>query len=520
MSRSRKFRKSIRHTAIAVCLILATALWLNHGTGDRQDSRPISGLKDGSAQTRASAIETEMLRRIEASPASDYPSLMRSILLVKDPRTQQSLIASLMRRWLETDMESFTAFLDDAEVEGEQIWSRLTPGFLASLDQLSPETAGSYQLRDLVTRIISRYAVSDPLKALAAARQHLTENNLDSALAAIATELVKVDPAAAIALVSEVRSMANRMDAATGVGLVIGETDPEFALSWVRSLALESEQAFALSAVLTGMTNRDVTRAAEEYQNSVEEMKEAFRERVLAEREASGTSTEEEYEGLTAEEILKAELAKPNPNLIYMEKAAYAIGSSLAQDSPQAALDWARSLDISQGRVVAMEAVFEEWAGSEPEAAFRNYLLEPARRPELMESIFGTWAAMDAAAASTAALSLVPGLERDFAVEGVARGRVEAGDSLEQIAGWSDELASASEKDRVRAVVASEASFDNPVFAWEQIRQMGNNAKRAELFGDVFPSLVENNPKVARSALSSIRLSQVETEYFETMLER
>ncbi len=516
----RHFRIPTPVLAISICLLLAAAIWFA-GVMPRQPASAVTASRTGgSSQLSSSSPAGELRQRIQTASVADYPALMRVILRSKDPRTQQELVADLMRRWLNADMASFIAFLDEAEIEGEQVWARLAPGMMAALNDLDPEIARSFQLRDLIERVIAKSAETDPRKALAWAREQLTDTHLDSALAGIATELVNVDADAAMALVSEIKSMSNRMEAATGVGLVIGERDPETALAWAQSFALESERAFALSGVLTGMANRDVDRAAEEYSGVVATMKEKYRQQVEADRAASGPSTEEEYEGLSAEEILKAELAKPNPNLSYLENAAYVIGTALARENPQGALDWAKSLDIYQGNAAALEAVFEEWANQSAKAAFRAYLLQSERRPELAEKLFGAWASSDPSAASAAALGLSAGLERDSAVEGVARGWIDSGAPAEQVARWSEQLGSASEKDRVHAVVAAETAFENPVFAWEQIQQMRNNTRRAQLFQEVFPSLVENNPKVARRALASVHLSQVETEYFQNMLDQ
>ena len=121
-------------------------------------------------------------------------------------------------------------------------------------------------------------------------------------------------------------------------------------------------------------------------------------------------------------------------------------------------------------------------------------------------------------AAAVTVLTLEPGLERDTAIEGVAIGWMESGASPSQIAAWAEELPAESAVERVRAVVAAEAAYDNPVLAWKQVEQIRNPMKRSELFQEVFPNLVEENPKLARRALATIQLSPVEIEYFQAML--
>jgi len=486
-----------------------------------------SGGKDGASASQVKGAATgdltrlspqQLLQSIATSPVKDYPDLMRQLLLVKDSRSQQEMIAELMRRWITTDASSFAAYLDAVEIDGELVWNRLAPAWMAALDKLDAKLAGSFLIRDTTTRIILRAAETDPQKALGWARERLTENHLDTALAGIATELVNYSPDDAMALVSEVKALAKRMEAAVGVGMVMGARDPEGALAWARSFGTEIDRTFSLSGVLSGMAEGDPSRAAAEYAALVEEMKNGFRERVLADREAIGSSAAEEYEGLSPEEIVKAELAKPNPNLIYLEKAAYLIGSALTRENPQGALDWAGSLDIYQGGAAALEAVYGEWAGTAPDAAFQSYLQQPGHRPEIAQRLFNAWASSDPEAASKAALTLAVGVERNQAVEGVASGWLESGASPETVAKWADTLGSDTERDLVRAAVISDTAFENPVLAMKQIERMSNQGKSAELFHEVFPSLVANNPQFARKALATVKLSQVETEYFQNML--
>lgn len=503
--------------AAALSLTLAAAIWSAKKPTEAGSSQPDPS-PSARNSTRPDADLTELRSHLSSASVKEYPALMKQLLQVRSPGAQKEMISTLMQRWLTADPESFGIYMDELMVGEEEVWNRLAPGMMAALRELDPAISKSYQVRNLAERMIVKAAETAPHDALTWAKEWLTGTNLDSALGAIATEMAAIDPEAAMGVISELKALSNRMEACAGVGMTLGAQNSELGLSWAASFTLEAEQAYALSGVLSGMADRDSSRASAEYSKAVEAMKTKFRERVLADRAASGTDVEEEYEGLSPEEILKAELAKPNPNLIYLEKAAYIIGTTLARDNPQLALEWAKSLDIYQGKNVAMEAVFEEWAANSPQEAWHSYLQEPDRGPELAERIFTSWATEDATAASEAALSLGAGLERDSAVEGVARGWVDAGATPEQIAAWSEQLSNNSEKDRVRAILASESAGENPVFAWNQLQQMHNTAKRSELFYEIFPSLAENNPKVARRALAAIGLSQVETEYFENML--
>lgn len=504
--------------AVAILVLaVAGAFWLNRAPRTHDGPSPAAVRKN--SEPNISLVGAEELRqRIASAAVQDYPGLMRLVMNLGDVRERKTVMSELLKLWLKADLESFIVFLDEMEIEGGPLWRNLTPAIMAALPGLDEKATDYFQLRGIIERVIVSAAASDPKNALGWAREWLVGNTLDSALASIATELAEVDPQAAMGVVSDIKALSNRSEAAAAVGRVLGATDPDLGLKWAANFSRETDKAFVMSGVLTGLAETDGSRAALEFSTLVDAMRENYRRQVLADRAASGKDVGEEYEGLSPEEILKAELARPNPNLIYLEDAAFSIATAMARGNPQRALDWAKSLDLYQGGAVATGAVYEEWISSAPRQAYQSYLMETSRRPEISERVFGAWATADSQAAATAALALTAGAERDHAVEGVARGWIEAGGSPQEIARWAENLTTESEKDRVRSLAASEAAFDNPVFAWRQAEQIRNQTKRSEAFQEVFPSLVKNDPQLARQALSGARLSTVEIEYFESML--
>jgi hypothetical protein len=501
---------------LLVCLLV---YWI---TGrDRQPRAEEESPSSPEVAAREAVEEAPALalrQRIDAAELDGFPDLMRLILQGKNSDEQRELVSLLMQRWLVEDLDSFVVFLDEAEVDGLRIWDGLAPGMVEALRSIGGEVADAELLGEVVGRVLLKAAEADPVNALVWAREFLSGENLDTAFAGIAPILAERDPRAAIALFDEVQAFPNQMQAASGIGLALGRSEYALAMTWAESFFSETERAFALSGVLNGMAGRDTDRAAAEYRRVVETMKSRYREQVLADRATSGNTVDEEYEGLSPEEIEKAELAKPNPNLVYLENASRAIALELARQDPLKALDWARSMDLYQGRAVAMETIYEEWGARDPEAAFQSLLMESDRRPEVAGKLFGTWAMKQSRAATASALTLEPGLERDSAIEGVARGWILSGGEPTQIAAWAERLDKVSESDRVRAVLASETAFDQPELAWKQVERISNPLKRSELFQEVFPNLVEENPKLARSALATIQLSPVEIEYFQSML--
>lgn len=499
-------------------LLAALGTWLV-SRGPLPDPAAIPSLAPVTSSTEPHAITADAWHhKIASAELAGFPGLLNSILLLENADERTRMIALLMQRWLKEDVDSFSIFLDEMELNGLDLWGQLAPAVAAALREMDPEDTNSKGLSQVLERLLVRSAESDPRNALAWAREFLSGKTLDATLAAITPFLATIDPETAIDVLDEVQSFPNQMQAANGVGVALGKSDFPLAMTWAESFYSETERTFAISGVLQGLATRDSSRAAGEYHRIVEEMKRRFREQVLADRALAGGTVDEEYEGLSPEEIEKAELAKPNPNLVYFENAARVIARELAREDPTAALEWAKSMDLYQGRAVAMETIYETWSAVEPETAFRSLMQEDERRPELAGKVFTSWAAENPRAAAVTVLTLEPGLERDTAIEGVAIGWMESGASPSQIAAWAEELPAESAVERVRAVVAAEAAYDNPVLAWKQVEQIRNPMKRSELFQEVFPNLVEENPKLARRALATIQLSPVEIEYFQAML--
>lgn len=519
MTRPHRRRTRYALLAFGLLLLLASGFWISNRGLQREITTTVPAPDPVLETTVPQPTKSDHWdQRIASSDPAEFDGLLRSLLLLENGDERTRMLSLLMQRWLKEDADSFTVFLNEAELNGFELWDRLAPGMAAALREMSGDLTKTKAMSQIIERILVRSAESDPENALAWAREFLSDKPLDATLAAIAPSLATVDPEAAIDLLDEVQSFPNQMQAANGVGIALGKGDFPLAMTWAESFYSETERTFAISGVLQGMATRDSTRAAGEYHRVVEQMKNRFREQVLADRVLTGGTVDEEYEGLSPEEIEKAELAKPNPNLVYFENAARVIALELADEDPLAALRWAKSMDLYQGRAVAMETIYETWSEVAPEAALQSLMQEEERRPELAGKVFTSWATDNPRAAATTVLTLEPGLERDTAIEGVAIGWMESGASPSQLATWAEELKAEPAVERVRAVIAAEAAYENPVLAWKQVEQIRNPMKRSELFQEVFPNLVEENPKLARRALSTIQLSPVEIEYFQAML--
>ncbi len=423
-----------------------------------------------------------------------------------------------MQRWLAEDLASFEEFLDEAELNGLAPWDALAPAMVDALRTMKDRIDDAARLAHVVERVLVGAAGNDPKNALLWAREWLSGERLDSACAESHRRWRPWIPRPPSKLLDEVRIFPRQMEAAAAVGLVLGRNGYLLAMTWAESFYSETERSFALSGVLSGMAGRDRVRAAAEYSRVVGMMKNRHREQTLADRALSGVRWTRNTKAFSPEEIEKVKLAKPNPNLVYLESAARAIALALAREDPRNALEWGSLDGPLSGKAVAIETIYEEWSNTEPEPAFRSLLAEPERRPEAAGKLFTTWAAKNARSASAAALTLEPGPERDSAVEGVARGldpvrsATRAGRFLGGASPGGFRSGPGSRARRFRGRLRQSGA------RLEAVERIANPLKRSELFQEVFPNLVEENPNLARRALSTIGLSQVEIEYFQEML--
>ncbi len=447
------------------------------------------------------------------------PSFIRQALRSPGPAAEARISAASLR-WMDEDLAGFTEFVDELDVDDEdgRLWATFAPALMAILPDVSEATANSPALLALVERVIANFAATDPVQALVWAREWLLRDGLDAAFSEIAPELATVDPVAASSLIGEITAAPKRLEGARGVGFVLGDSDPDFALTWVDSLDGGVDQAYALSGVIAGMAENHTERAARVFADRTDSMQRSFTDGLRTDRESSGTSLEDAYEGLSATEAAAAEANLPDPTLGYVVNSAGPVATELTRKDPNQALAWARSLTPPRGRGEALAAVYEAWMSDDPSAAYQAYRNEPIRDEALANSVFTSWAARDPIQATQAAQSLAAGPERAGAIAGVALGWIEGGAQAESVARWSSSLPSPSDRDRARAVVAAETAFDQPVLAWNEARQITNATQRDAAFREIFPTLVEADPQAARRALASTGLPPVEVEYYQSMI--
>jgi hypothetical protein len=422
---------------------------------------------------------------------------------------------------MQQDMRGFLAFLHELEVldDDGRRWTLLGPILLSVIPELGERVTAYPTLSSIIQRTILNVARHDPDAALEWARQRLEGLDQDRAIAGIVPYLVSRDVETAMRLASAIPSPPSRLAAQLAVGKHLGAHDSAAGLAWARSLDREGDRAYALAAVLSTMAEADPAGAGETYRGSVSKMQEAFTDRVLAERRELGWAAEGEFEDMTPDEAERALRALPDPNLQYFERAAIEIGDAMVRDDPAAALEWARSLAAREGRDAALAGVYGSWVGIEPDAAWHALRREPELPARVVADFFESWAAQDPATASRAVAELPGPSERLAAIPATVAGWADAGGSAGDLVEWAATLRGSQEQDRARGAIASTVAFVDPSLAWQQVQQIKDPRQQAAAFNEVFPSLADAQPLVARKAVDTLPLSQVQKDYFNSLLE-
>lgn len=451
----------------------------------------------------------------------EWARLVREALDSGNEEMIRDMLPDLLRRWMQEDMRGFLAFINELEVldDDGRRWDILGSILFAVIPGLGERAITSPTLSSIIHRTILNVARRDPDAALEWAQQRLAGIERDRAMAGIVPYLVVRDAEAARRVASGIESRPSRLAAQLVVGSHLGGHDSEAGLAWARSLDREGDRAYALAAVLSTMADGSPHGAAEIYRESVSKMQEVFTNRVLAERRELGWSAEGEFEGMTQPEAEKALRALPDPNLQYFERAAIEIGQAMAREDPAVALAWARSLSAREGGDAALAGVYGAWANSDPTGAWNELRNEPDPSSRVVADFFGSWAAKDPVTAASAVVELQGRSARLAAIPAAVAGWSEAGGTTGDLVRWVDTLGGHQEQDQARGAIASTVAFDDPLVAWQQVKQMKDPRKQAAAFGEVFPSLADVQPLMAKQAVEALPLSDVQKDYFNSLLE-
>jgi hypothetical protein len=498
-------------------LLLLALFWLGQHTPETKsdESREV-----GLSVPGESFSAVEFLARKDSASLQDYPELVLLLLASGDASLMDEWLPKLLLQWMEENPRSLLAFLHEMEVDdpsGQRMLA-LAPWILDVLPDLNDRMAGSLTVMAILERLIANSARQDPEQALAWAREWLIGRGFDSALATIILHLVPQNSTLACDLIGEIETVPNRLAASLAVATYLGATDPEEGIRWAEALPHSADRAYALSGVLAAMAAKAPAQAASIYAEKASGIQAEFTALVLAEREELGWDLQDEFEGMTLEQAREALLNLPDPNVSYFRRAALEIGQHWGEQDPTSAMEWARSIPVSQGGDEARAAVLDSWAAHSPQAAWHAFQQESAPSALMAHRLFQSWAVQQPSSAAQAVVEVPAGPARQAAIQGYLEGWADHGAGATTMSQWAGNLPTSEDRDVARQAIAEAEFFDNPILAWQQIQQITNPRRKQEAFAELFPSLAETNPGLARQALNSVPLPTVQREYFETML--
>lgn len=419
----------------------------------------------------------EWMTQIDSTTAESYPAIMDGALRVKDAALRGRVVESLLLKWLNADVSSYLAYLDQLEGsadEGKDAWPVLVPAFVKAVPQLGEEAATSSDLEEAVLWMTDYYAEQDPNAALAWARKWLLDEAQESALASIAGQLSKTSLDQAVAVANGLKSPNSRIDAMANIGAELGGVDPRKALEWAQSLKDPSERGAAVEEVMWAMSDKDPSSAA----SIVKQLN--------------------------------------NPELL--ENIGGAIAESLADKDSKAAVDWAEAIPAGAAQDEAITGALTGWAKSDPKAAFTYFESKHSKNLDAAEGIFEQWASNTPEAAAAEALKVSDASLKEHAVVGVVNGWLNF-DDTQAAEQWVDQMPVGRQRDLASATLVDALSVTDPQPAWDRAVAIKDAQVRQEAMLSAFSGLAQMDPSAARSVLGGGALSADDKKLLQPVLD-
>lgn len=343
----------------------------------------------------------------------DPQAALTSAQAQKDP----VFISAVVNGWVENDKASALEWINKLP-EGE-IKRTARIAVLTSLAQKSPSEAIAMikadpllAKREYWNAVFSQLAAKDPRAAIEAALQLPEGQSRNEALLSLTNSWGRMDPAAAAAWIGQLPPGATRNAALRAVMPQYAQTNPEAALELAMSdLMPANDRTYIISQAMSIWAGKDQAAA-------------------LA-------------------------WANQLPEGNYRRSALLSIASKMAQDDPQAAIDFAMKEANGQTRTQMLSGVLQQWLTSDPYAGARwiqnnhdtvqaatlqnlvtslgnnspeqalsmvSWLPEGQMQQSSYQSIASNWARNDPTAAESWLRSMPEGAERDQFLRGYVNG--------------------------------------------------------------------------------------------------
>lgn len=372
-------------------------------------------------------------------------------------------------------------------------WAELDPASAVQYAQLLPKSANAGFLRRTA---LNAWAEQNFDAALAWAKSLEKGEARNDSIAAVAGQLAKRDPNAALQLIAENFAGRDASAAYDSVFSAWAETDFAGAYSAAQGLADPGMRTRAMRAALGQKVETDPRLVIESIRNAkLSELRWDLGNRAMSRWAERDLNAARDYA-----------LALPAGEL--RDQQLQTVAREMARRDPRAGLEWLRNLPEDSSRDEALQGLFSSWAGSDSKAA-----LEAARElPEgrLRDNALAQMAQnlVDTDIKTTLAIlkELPTGGPSENAQQQIAWrwARVDPKGAAE----WFAE--NAGENNRwVLSQVMSEWSRNDPEAALQWTSSLPDSRQnKGELIGNVLSNLVRNSPAEAVAQFDKLPAAQ------------
>ncbi|MCW1925714.1 hypothetical protein OKA05_24360 [Luteolibacter arcticus] len=294
----------------------------------------ISSEASAPASPRPSRPDDALAARVSEALPSEFPDLLREIGAVTDPKRRLALARILIKRWGQRSPNTLRDLL-----------KRLPNSPDAELIPLIAEAADN-PLRipaDLIYPLAATQIAHDPERGAKWAVGFLAEDNGELACYEVVGAYGKIDPQAALALISHLPEK-NRSIALGHIAAMSDFKNPSAGLAFIESMDPADQVRYA-QAFFRAWVNNDPSAAA----------------------------------------ATLATFKLPGEGQLPVNEVAEALTHG---EGPQKALDWANTLPTGEQRGEAVASIYSAWGRSAPLEALRDCAEKYPETPELAAAIF------------------------------------------------------------------------------------------------------------------------------------
>lgn len=494
-------------------------------SADRGEGRP-GDSRSMSVAGMASKGRSDWEQMIAGAPVASFRDLMQEAMRISDASLRDEVVRLILDRWLHDDTAGLVKYWASLEVEGnEKMLAVIAAGLESVLTNIDPTMAASDEVLLVLQRLISYLAGTDPEKALSWAQKWLLNDTLESSLVAIARGMAREDVARALAIIDEMKSPLRRGQAMSAVAGIWAAKDLDAALKWAGGLTNAVERALALNMALLVGAQQDPARTAAELKANAEDINRQYLRDRDAELKANGmTEADFANDPETYKEMLASGAISPpySGDVELMGEASKVLGSELAKTNPQAAIEWANSLEGDYLKLKALSGVLEGWVKGDLVSGAANavdYLTTHyPNNVDLVNSVYQSWASTDYHAAADGTRMLQDPYMRSAALEAVLGPWAVKGNAME-VVDYLNNLPAAESTDNVKLAVANAISANYPEQAWEIASRISAESAQYRGLKTAFSNLVIRNPDQASAILGAATLPETTAVRLYELLE-